>query len=217
MMGTIRVMKNVMQVSLFSISVLMLFMPELLHAQLLANSASVSNEELLVYAVVLDSSPKLGIASRPLIAGSTSTFSCDETICNGFLIGSCNGLRGKDETPSERMAIVLRDLPELQKETISNFVEQNEKCASITDKIPTSSNYHLFSDRDRPKTWKYSYLVYFSRVAFNPEHTQALLNVGLISATNASDSKGRYIVLKKISGKWVLGEGSAVWQLSVPE
>jgi hypothetical protein len=206
-----------MRAFFFSISALMLLLPAHFHGQSPANSTSVSAEELWVYAAVLDSLPTLGTSSRPLIADSTSTFACDEGICNGFMIGSCNGLRSYNETPSERMAVVKRDLPELQMNTITSFVEQNGKCASITGKIPTLSNYHLLSDRDIPKTWKYSYLVYFSRVAFNSEHTQALLNVGLMSATNVSDSKGRYIVLKKISGKWVLGKGSAVWQLSAPE
>jgi hypothetical protein len=210
-------MKSVMRLFFFLTSALMLLLPAKFHGQSPANSASVSDEELLVYAAVLDFLPKPGGSSRPLIADSTSTFACDEKVCNGFMIGSCNGLRSHNETPSERMAIVKRDLPELQTNTISSFVKENGKCASITGIIPTSSNYHLFSDRDMPKTWKYSYIVYFSRVAFNPELTQALLNVGLMSAADASDSKGRYIVLKKTSGKWVLGEGSAVWQLSASE
>jgi hypothetical protein len=210
-------MKAVIRVFFFSINALVLLLPAQFEGQSSTNSTSVSAEELLVYAAVLDSLPKLGSSSRPLIADKTSTFACDETICNGFTIGSCNGLRGDNETPSERMAVVKHDLPELQLNTISSFIEQNGKCASITGRIPTFSNYHLFSDREIPKSWKYSYIVYFSRVAFNPEHTQALLNVGLMSVTNASDSKGRYVVLKNISGKWVLGEGSAMWQLSAAE
>lgn len=199
------------------IAALMLSMPSHLGAQSLADSTSVSNEELSIYAMVLDTSPKFGPSSRPLIADSTSTFSCNKTSCNGFLIGRCNGMRGEGETISDRMSFVKRDIPELQEKTISSFVEQNQKCANINSKIPTTSNYHMFSDPEIPKEWKYSYLVYFSRVGFNPEHTQALLYVGLASATDAKNSHGYHFILTKLSGKWALGEGSSVWQMSPPE
>jgi hypothetical protein len=195
----------------------MFLLPSHLGAQTDANSLLVSSEELSIYAVVLDSSPKLGASSHPLVADSTSTFSCNKTICNGFLMGGCNGLRLQDETPSDRMDIVKRDFPELQKETSSNFILQNDKCATIIPKIPSSSNYHMFSDPEIPRDWKYSYLVYFSRVGFNPEHTQALLYVGLVSATNPKDSQGNHFILKMLSGKWVLGKGSPIWQFTPTE
>lgn len=189
-------------------------MPSHLGAQSTANSTSVSSEELSIYAMVLDTSPKLGLSSRPLIADSTSTFSCNKTSCNGFLMGSCNGMRSEGETIPDRMSYVKRDIPELQETTISSFIEQNQICAHFNSKIPTAANYHMFSDPEIPKDWKYSYLVYFSRVGFNSEHTQALLYVGLVSATDAKNSQGSHVILTKLSGKWVLGEGSAIWQMS---
>jgi hypothetical protein len=186
-------------------------------AQSSANSTSVSNEELSIYAAVLDTSPNLGPSNRPFIADSTSTFSCNKTSCNGFLLGNCNGMRSEGETISDRISKVKRDIPVLQESTISSFIEQNQKCAKIDSKIPTASNYHMFSDSEISKDWKYSYLVYFSRVGFNPGHTQALLYVGLVSATDPKDSKGAHFILTKISSKWVLGESSSVWQMAPPE
>jgi hypothetical protein len=194
-----------------------LSMANYLCAQSSANSTSVSKEELSIYAVVLDTSPNLGPSSRPFIADSTSTFSCDKTSCNGFLLGSCNGMRSEGESISLRMSYVKRDIPVLQESTISSFIEQNQKCAKIDSKIPTASNYHLFSDPAIPKEWKYSYLVYFSRVGFNSDHTQALLYVGLVSATDPKNSLGRHFILTKIAGKWMLGEGSSIWQMAPPE
>jgi hypothetical protein len=178
-----------------------------------APAAPKPDDELAVYAAVLDSSEKLGPTSRPLIADTTSTFACATTICNGFSMGGCNGLRTANETPSERLATVKRDIPDLQADTVSSFEQQNQKCISVRHDIPTTAGYHLFNDADIPKTWKYSFLVYFSRVGFNPQHTQALVNVGRMSATNAKDSGGEYLILNKKSGKWVLGEGSPVWEL----
>ena len=126
-------------------------------------------------------------------------------------------MRIEGETISDRISYVKRDIPELQETTISGFIEQNQKCAQISSKIPTISNYHMFNDTEIPKNWKYSYLVYFSRVGFNPEHTQALLYVGLISATDAKNSQGSHFILTKLAGKWVLGEGSPVWKVFPPE
>jgi hypothetical protein len=199
------------------IAALLLAMPNHLGAQTSSDTTSVTNEELLIYAMVLDTHPNIGPAGRPLIANSTSTFSCDKENCNGFLIGHCNGMRGEGETISDRVSYVKRDIQDLQETTISNFVEQNQKCASISSKIPTATNYHLFNDPQIPKDWHYSYLVYFSRVGFNPEHTQALLYVGFVSATDARKSQGFHFILTKVSGKWVLGEGSSVWQMAPAE
>jgi hypothetical protein len=174
--------------------------------------AVATEDELAVYAAVLDS-PTLGSTSRPLIADTTSTFACATTICNGFSMGGCNGLRTANETPSERLTIVKRDIPELQADTVSSFEQQNQKCTSVGHDIPTAIGYHLFSDSDIPKEWHYSFLVYFSRVGFNAQHTQALVNVGLMSATNAKESNGEYLILNKKSGKWALSDSSAVWEL----
>jgi len=202
---------------IFVITSLLLATKNPLGAQSDTDAISVTDEELSIYAMVLDTHPKLGPSSHPLIANSTSTFSCDKEICNGFLIGHCNGMRGEGETVSDRISYVKRDIPELQEKTISNFVIQNQKCARISTKIPTAANYHLFNDPQIPKDWHYSYLVYFSRVGFNPEHTQALLYIGLASATDASNSQGFHFVLTKVTGKWVLGKGSIVWQMAPPE
>lgn len=182
--------------------------------QATASSGTLSSDELAVYAAILDSSPKLGKSSRALVADTTSTFACNESICNGLSVGGCNGLRGQGESPSERMAVVERDLNGLQSTTIASFGEVNQKCVSIHDKIPAISKYYLFNESDIPKDWKYSFLVYFSRVGFNPEHTQALVNVGLFSATNANDSEGLYLILNKANEKWILGDSSAVWKLT---
>lgn len=202
---------------IFVITILLLATQNRLGAQPATDAISVTDEELSIYAMVLDTHPKLGPSSHPLIASSTSTFSCDKENCNGFLIGRCNGMRGEGETVSDRISFVKRDIPELHEKTLSSFIEQNQQCVSIRSRIPTATNYHLFNDPQIPKDWHYSYLVYFSRVGFNPEHTQALIYVGFVSATDARKSQGFHFILTKVSGKWVLGEGSSVWQMTPAE
>lgn len=201
---------------LFAALALEVLFPALAQGQSLSPSETLSSDELAVYAAILDSSPKLGKSSRALIADTTSTFGCDDSACNGLSIAGCNGLRDQGESPSDRMTVVQRDLQELQTATIMSFEEANQKCVSINTSIPASAKYHLFNDPDIPKDWKYSFLVYFSRVGFNSEHTQALINVGLFSATNGNESEGQYLLLTKKDGKWTFDGSSAVWKLTSP-
>jgi hypothetical protein len=188
-----------------------------LHARAQAPSQEANSDELAVYAAVLDSSPKFGRSGHLLIADKTSTFACDVSDTNGLSIGGCNGLRGSRETPADRMSIVLRDLPTLQKSTVEEFEHANQQYVTLHHKLPSQSDYYFFNDPGIPKSWKYSFLVYFSRVGFNPEHTQALVNVGLFSAADANQSEGYYLVLYKSDGKWILGGTSAVWKLTPNE
>jgi hypothetical protein len=179
-----------------------------------ATNEAASSDELVVYAAILDSLGRVDANSRFLIADKTSTFSCGESTGNGLSIAGCNGLRNSNETPSDRMAIVTRDLRGLQKDTLREFLSANQQCVSITHKIPSDADYHLFNDPEIPKAWKYSLLVYLSRVGFNREHTEALVNLGLFSYADRNLSEGHYVVLRKLAGKWVLGETSAVWKLT---
>lgn len=206
-----------MRTSLFTIGAVVLVCFSTLRARVQAASQETSPDELAVYAAVLDSSPHLVKGSHLLIANKTSTFGCDESDSNGLSIGGCNGLRNSGETPADRMSIVLRDLPVLQKSTVEEFQRTNQHYVSLHHNLPAQSDYYFFNDPGIPKSWKYSFLVYFSRVGFNPEHTQALVNVGLFSATDANQSEGYYLVLSKSDGKWLLGGTSAVWKLNPNE
>jgi len=185
-----------------------------LMAQSSKEPAQLTSDELGIYVAFLDSYTKLGRDSRPLIANSTATLACDKSSCDGFLMGSCNGLRTEGETPSEGMRIVKRDLDKLQPGTIDSFLKLNQNCVPIHDKIPASVRYYLFSDPEIPKDWKYTFLVYFSRVGFNTERTQALIYVGLASSSDARDSGGNCFLFSKVGEKWLLGGISAVWALA---
>jgi hypothetical protein len=128
-------------------------------------------------------------------------------------MGGCNGLRLVDESPAQRLQIVKRDLPLLRQETLESFEKRNQQCASIRGTIPTDSDYRYLNGPGIPNDWKYTYLVYLSRVGFNADHTQALVNLSAFSATDGTKSGGAYISLSKRDGKWEVGGTSAVWQL----
>ena len=131
-------------------------------------------------------------------------------------MGGCNGLRGTDETSTERLAIVKRDLPELEPTTLSDFELKNQRCSEIAKKIPTQSPYFLFGvdhAEQLPSGWEHSDFFYFSRVAFNAQQTQALVHISFISGTNAADSGGKYFLFKKQNGKWAPKGSSDVWEL----
>jgi hypothetical protein len=179
-------------------------------------SPQLSSEEYKILAASVDLFRKNQLASHPFIADHTSTFACDSS-CNGFAMGGCNGLRRTDETPAERLAIVERDLPKLEETTISDFKSKNERCSEVGKKIPTQSPYFLFglaSGEKPPSGWEHPDFFYFSRVAFSPQHTQALLEVSFMSGTSAADSGGRYFLFVKKHGRWELEGSSAVWELT---
>jgi len=179
-----------------------------------SSQTTVNFDELVVYATILDSMSESNANSHFLIADKTLTFACGEGDGNGLSIAGCNGLRSSTESPIERMAILARDLPNLQKDVLSAFVTANQKYATILHNIPSRSDYFLFNDSAKPKDWTYSFLVYLSRVAFNQEHTEALVNVGVFSYMDSQLSEGHYVVLRKLAGKWKIGETSVVWKLS---
>jgi hypothetical protein len=184
------------------------------HSDRATKSMTASSDELVVYATILDSLSQLNVNSHLLIAEKTLTFACGGSTGNGLSIAGCNGLRNSTETPSDRMAIVARDLPDLKKDTLREFLNANQHCVFVPHKIPSSADYYLFSDLARPKEWKYSFLVYLSRVGFNLQHTEALVNVGVFSYSDSNLSEGHYVVLRKLAGKWTLGGTSAVWKLT---
>ena len=132
-------------------------------------------------------------------------------------MGGCNGLRAKDEAPAQRLAIVKRDVPELEQTTISDFNSKNQQCSEVAKKIPLASPYFVFgasTGEKLPPGWEHADFFYFSRVAFNRGQTQALVNVSFMSGTNAADSGGKYFFLVKKNGKWEPIASSAVWQLT---
>ncbi len=168
---------------------------------------------MAVYGAILDWIGTPGGHERILIAESTSTFACGGTICNGFSMGGCNGLRLAGESPAQQLQIVKRDIPLLRLETLDSFEKRNQQCASIRGPIPTSADYRYLNDPGIPKDWKYTYLVYVSRVGFNADRAQALVDLSTFSAADGTKSGGAYVSLSKLSGKWEVGGTSAVWRL----
>ncbi|MGB8890030.1 MAG: hypothetical protein WCC87_25125 [Candidatus Korobacteraceae bacterium] len=177
-----------------------------------------STEESVVMGVMVDGFRDGGRASHPIVADYTSTYDC-AAICNGMKIGRCNGLANNDETPAERLAIVKRDMPDVEQATLSDFEAKNLHCSKIRDKPPSQSPSFLFGEEHAeklPSGWEHADFFYFSRVGFNAQGTQALINVSFMSGTNSGNSGGKYFLLFKEAGKWVPKESSVVWQMTAP-
>jgi hypothetical protein len=174
-----------------------------------------SPEEYAVMGSLLDGFQSAGLASHPLVADHTSTFECG-TACNGMAMGGCNGLRGNDETPAQRLDIVKRDLPNLEGSTLKDFESKNQHCSTIANKIASQQPLFLFGESHTeklPPGWEHPDFFYFSRVGFNTQQTQALIHVSFMSGTNGADSGGKYFLLNKQNDKWESTSSSAVWQL----
>ncbi len=184
-----------------------------------SSEPTLSAGEYEVYAAVLDFFVANNIAQHPLVANRTSTFECGSPH-NGMSMGGCNGLQESGETPQQRMQIVQRDLPELEGSAVADFVSKNAKTAWIDAKMPTKHKYLMFGQSHAdpiPPGWEHADFFYFSRVAFNPTRTQALVHVSFMSGTNASNSGGKYVLFRKTKGRWEREGSSAVWELVPPQ
>jgi hypothetical protein len=132
-------------------------------------------------------------------------------------MGGCNGLITAGETPTARLAIVKRDLPELESATITEFTDKNQRCAEIAKKIPSKSPYYLFAPNHGeklPSGWEHPDFFYFSRIGFNPQQTQALINISFMSGTSAAATSGKYFLFVKQDGRWKMKGSSAVWEFA---
>jgi hypothetical protein len=179
-------------------------------------STSPSAEEYAVMGAMLDGFHDAGRASHPIVADYTATFDCN-SICNGMKVSGCNGLALNDETSEQRLTIVKRDLPDLDQTTIPDFEAKNRHCSKIADKIPSQSPFFLFGNdhpQKLPAGWEKADFFYFSRVGFNAQRTQALVNVSFMSGTDGTRSGGKYFLLRHENGKWIPVESSIVWQLT---
>jgi hypothetical protein len=179
-----------------------------------AQSSAIAEDEYAVYAAVIDSFQAAKKSSHPIVADRTATFQC-QAKCNGLEIGGCNGLRHENETPAQRLAIVQRDLPQLNPSAVTDFDRNNQSCATLAKKIPAKTKYlmSLHEGDSLPDDWDSPDYFFFSRVGFNADHTQALVVLGFLSGTQARDSMGKYFLLVKQTGRWHFQGSSLIWQL----
>ena len=125
-------------------------------------------------------------------------------------------MQASSETPQQRMQTVQRDLTKLETATVADFISKNGKTAWIDAKLPTKHKYVMFGlahSDPMPPGWEHADFIYFSRVGFDTTHTQALVHVSFMSGTNAADSGGKYILFRKVDGRWERQGSSAVWEL----
>jgi hypothetical protein len=180
----------------------------------------VTVEEMQVFAAVLDEMAKQKLVLQPLIADRTSSFECKS--CNGMEMGCGSGLRDASETPQDALSRVRTEMPDLLLATSVQFEERNAECAVLSGTLPAATKHYLFSltddevNKQKPAEWKHPDLVYFSRAAFDPQRTQALVFMVLGSGTDASLSGGDYILLSRIKGQWRVEDTLPVWDL-VPQ
>lgn len=179
-----------------------------------AHSSAIAEDEYGVYAAVIDSFQAAKKSSHPIVADHTASFQCHAK-CNELEIGGCNGLRHENETPAQRLAIVQRDLPQLNPAAVIDFDKNNQSCSTVSKRIPTKTKYlmSIHEGVSLPDDWDSPDYFFFSRVGFNADHTQALVVVGFLSGTQARDSMGKYFLLVKQAGRWDLQGNSLIWQL----
>jgi len=204
-----------MKLNLLCLVSLLLAFPVVSQKTRTDEKAKIGPEEYAVYAAVVTQFSANGLIDRPMISDRTSTFQCGRS-CNGMLVGKCSGMRAEDESAKQALERLSKQAAELKKETTEDFEGKNQECAQIKELLPLDVPYYMFSQstaEDSPKAWRHPDYLYFSRVGFDPQGTQALVYLALMSGTDGKRSGGTYVLAAKEGTAWKVQKVVRVWSL----
>jgi hypothetical protein len=159
-------------------------------------------EELKVYSTVLDALGERFGASRLLILNETT-------------LGRVSPL----SDPQEVGQFLRKRVPEgIAVEIVDEFVQKNRQPISLRDEIPTRMSHSLVENQDPRLSGEWeefnkknpgSTIVQLSRVAFDPDMTQAL--VYLSSLMGSRSGWGYYVFLSKHGQDWEIKQKQQAW------
>lgn len=160
------------------------------------NAGSLGQDEIAVMAAVLDAAYAGTTYGWVMVARRTATFACNPPENNGLTIGGCNGMRFASESAEQRLNAVRKAIPEISKALATDLLEKSQHPVVITKSLPCAVPQSLWSPGDelRPeRLLNPVFAAYFSRVGFNPRHTQALVYLATINWMDSSRSVGQYV------------------------
>ena len=110
---------------------------------------------------------------------------------------------------------LIDDFPELRRETVFDFQENNKQSYSLTDYLPPTIGDEFMSSGENPQFYQ---RISFSRIGFDSFLTQALVLVedcrgeGCFDGTRDSIySMGNLIFLQKIGDLWMIQNEQEAW------
>lgn len=152
-----------------------------------------------------------------LIENKTVSFECGADSCNALDVGNgCSGMRQPGEDLDQVVAKFRQTMSLVELSTWNDFKHKNEHCSALQNEFPLKHEYLWMEDSTqqaligkRPAaelseqeqaSWAQPDKVFLSRPGFNPDHTQALLYLGV--ACHERCSWFGYLLLGKVNGAW---------------
>lgn len=118
-----------------------------------------------------------------------------------------------DEPPDEAFGIRIeffeKEFPDIQSDTLTNYVERNKVPLKIHPP-PFDFDYSVVNKKDFEKKLEKEFQYYeFSRVGFSNDGKQAFVHFS--DVCKALCGKGAYYLLKKEGGNWKVVKESVAW------
>lgn len=161
----------------------------------------VSSDEYEIYNAALNGMqfPKEDV--HVLIFDQTLRFGCTKTSDNAISVNSCSFLAIAPDTPKQIMKLLRDSWPQVSKSTCDEFERQNGTSAKLRDSLVTSWKHRLvggdIKDSGGSEWDSADFEVFFSRVGFDPQRTEAVVYVLLFSHVDQVQTGGDYFFFRR--------------------
>ena len=117
-------------------------------------------------------------------------------------------------------SFVIDGFTDLQRKTLTDYLEKNEDSYPIKGFLPPTANVKLVNPANGEQLY---WWVSFSRIGFNSSLTQALVLVedcrGDLCFDGSGDfmyRQGYYVFLQKENGEWIIKDQLEAWLIEAP-
>lgn len=180
-------------------------MPNSTSAQAASAAPQVSSDEYAVYQAVLDTYQFPKTDAHVILFNRTIKFGCGEQPAGIPLSHGCSFMAMYPNTPADIWTMLNSNWAHLPKSAWDSFEKQNSANASLGDRFQTSWSHMLGGEGLQAKggdEWKSpNFELFFSRVGFNPDKTDAIVYVLLLSHADNVSTSGEYFRLRLNSDK----------------
>jgi len=165
----------------------------------------VGKEDYAVYNAVLDGIQFPDANAHTLVADHTLNFKCGADSGNPVLFNGCSGMIVPPDTPQKIRELLNDGFAKMGALTWIDFEHKNMRSLKLQDSFVTSWKHMLDGPdirADNSKEWSApNCTFYFSSVGFNPEKTEAIVFVLLLSNMENVPSSGDYFLYRLESAK----------------
>lgn len=180
--------------------------------------ASMSDEERLAAGAAVAHTLMRAPDKLHMVADTTASFSCTPDPNRMIRAADgCSGMRARDESPEHVLIWLQTAMPEVSRETLSDFRVKSELAMKLEGAFPVPVRQILWGPlgtKESPsEVATPDFVVNVSRVGLNVAQTQALVYIGVAAWTDFDRAGGEYLLLKKHSGRWSVAARAKKWEM----